>query len=104
MTSTFLIIAAILAVGVITASVLLTLAVGLEVDRECIHPVGPGPRGLAVNTLCCLTAPLTMALTFAAYAQLLGDAYTFSIPAPALVARVFLRQCCRPWSAWLGGR
>jgi len=136
-------------VGIIIASILLTLAVGLEVDGTAIRqairfraqilrlwvlqvlvppvialllaralnlplhvqagllllaacPVGdianvytllargPVAFSLAVNALSCLTAPLTMALAFAVYAQLLGDAYTFSIPAPALVARVFL--------------
>jgi bile acid:Na+ symporter, BASS family len=138
----------ILNVGVITASIVLTLAVGLEVDRSAIReairlrvrllvfwtlqflvppvvallivrtldlplhiqagllllaacPVGdianaytllargPVACSLAVNALSCLAAPLTMALTFAVYEVLLGDAFSFAIPTPALVVRVF---------------
>ncbi len=135
-------------VGIIIASILLTLVVGLEVDGAAIRqaichrlkilllwalqvvvppviallivralhlplhvqagllllaacPVGdianaytllargPVAISLAVNALSCLSAPLTMALTFALYAHLLGEAYAFAIPAPSLVLRVF---------------
>ncbi|HMO51895.1 MAG TPA: hypothetical protein PKE26_10980 [Kiritimatiellia bacterium] len=135
-------------VGIIIASILLTLAVGLEVDSAAIRqairyrvrilllwvmqvvvppviallivralhlplhvqagllllaacPVGdianvytllargPVAFSLAVNALSCLTAPLTMALTFAVYEGLLGADYAFAIPKPALVIRVF---------------
>jgi bile acid:Na+ symporter, BASS family len=140
--------AAMLNYGVMMASILLTLAVGLEVSGDAIRqalrfrarifllwvlqalvppvsallivqalslplhvaagllllaacPVGdianvytllargPVVCSLAVNAASCLTAPLTMALTFAVYEKLLGDAFSFAIPTPALVARVF---------------
>jgi len=171
--------AAFLNVGIIIASILLTLAVGLEVDGKAIHqairyrarilllwvlqvlvppviallivralnlplhvqagllllaacPVGdianaytllargPVAFSLTVNALSCLTAPLTMALTFSLYAHLLGEAYAFAIPAPALVLRVFFLavlpvctgaawralhppsvQRVRPWIRWI---
>ncbi|HMP73519.1 MAG TPA: hypothetical protein PKE55_09690 [Kiritimatiellia bacterium] len=139
----------ILNAGVVTASILLTLAVGLEVDRTAIRealrlrvrllvfwilqfvvppivalvlaqmfnlplhilagllllaacPVGdianaytllargPIACSLAVNALSCLVAPLTMALTFAVYEALLGDAFAFAIPTPVLVLRVLV--------------
>lgn len=140
--------AAVLNYGVMMASILLTLAVGLEVSGDAIRqafrfrarilllwvlqalvppviallivqalglplgvaagllllaacPVGdianvytllargPVVCSLAVNAASCLTAPLTMALTFAVYEELLGDAFSFAIPKPALVIRVF---------------
>ena len=135
-------------VGIMIASILLTLAVGLEVDGAAIRqairlrarilvmwvlqilippviallivwildlpfhvaagllllaacPVGdiasvytllargPVVCSLAVNAASCLTAPLTMALSFAVYEEFLGDDYAYAIPKPALVLRVF---------------
>jgi bile acid:Na+ symporter, BASS family len=135
--------------GVIVATVLLSLAVGLEVDRRAIGdalrrrgalvllwafqtivppavallivsllelpfavaagllvlaacPVGdiasaytllargPVALSLSINVFSCLTAPLTMALTFHLYAHVLDGSFVFTLPTPFLMTRVFL--------------
>ena len=135
--------------GIIIASVLITLAVGLEVDRAALYqawqlrarvfalwilqavvpplialaliyllplplhvqagllllaacPVGdianaytmlargPVSCSLAVNALSCLTAPITMGIAYTLYGVVLKEQFSFVLPTPILVTRVFL--------------
>ena len=76
----------------LVAGILLLAAcpVGDIVNFYTLLARGNLPLSVTVNALSCLLSAVTMATVFAVYQKLLGGAFVFAVPAPALIARLML--------------